>query len=262
MRKDAITIEESRVADEQASLAFPPFKERHRVFPAIFENRNHKKILDLAAGVGYVTQRVLEQYPAKIISHDLSPSCLKHLSKLGAPTLDFDIDSPDTGFPFASSSFDAVISLVTIEHVLFVDEFLSEINRILCEGGYLYISTPNYAAPEYLIEPVIHGRAYHHPSSPASRYEFYAHVRYFTFKTLGVMLEAHGFALEAVYLALPEGSERYQKLHQESKWKAFAFRNLMRLKAQLLPLHRAPEPILCLQKTSVMRPPRFKKVLL
>ncbi|KAA0209577.1 hypothetical protein EDM80_14640 [bacterium] len=72
MRKDAITIEESRVADEQASLAFPPFKERHRVFPAIFENRNHKKILDLAAGVGYVTQRVLEQYPAKIISHDLS----------------------------------------------------------------------------------------------------------------------------------------------------------------------------------------------
>jgi 2-polyprenyl-3-methyl-5-hydroxy-6-metoxy-1,4-benzoquinol methylase len=262
MRKDAITIEETRVADGQDDRNFPPFKERHRVFPAIFENRNHKKILDLAAGVGYVTKRVVEQYPAQIISHDLSPSCLRHLAKLGAPTLDFDIDSSETGFPFASGSFDAVISLVTIEHVLFVNEFLSELNRILCAGGYLYISTPNYAAWEYLAEPVIHARSYHDPLGPSSRYEFYAHVRYFTFKALGVLLEAHGFSLECTYIALPGGSEKYQKLYKESKLKALAFRNLMRLKAQLSPLHRASEPILCLQKMDEVRPPKFKKVLI
>lgn len=262
MRKDAITIEETRIADEQNDRNFPPFKERHRVFPDIFENRNHKKILDLAAGVGYVTKRVVEQYPAKVISHDLCPSCLKHLAKLGAPTLDFDIDNSETGFPFASGSFDTVISLVTIEHVLFVNEFLSELNRILCPGGYLYISTPNYAAWEYLAEPVIHARSYHDPLVPSSRYEFYAHVRYFTFKTLGILLEAHGFSLECTYIALPGGSEQYQKLYKESKPKALMFRNLMRLKAQLSSLHRASEPILCLQKTDVVRPPQFKKVLL
>lgn len=262
MRKDAITIEETRVADGMDEQNFPPFKERHRVFPAIFENRNHKKILDLAAGVGYVTQRLVEQYPAQVISHDLSPSCLRHLAKLGAPTLDFDIDNPETGFPFASGSFDAVISLVTIEHVLFVNEFLSELNRILCAGGYLYISTPNYAAWEYLAEPMVHARSYHDPLAPASRYEFYAHVRYFTFKTLGILLETHGFSLECTYIALPGGSEQYQKLYGESKIKALAFRSLMRLKAQLSPLHRAPEPILCLRKMDALRPPKFKKVLL
>lgn len=262
MRKDAINIEEARVADEELSLNFPPFKERHRVFPAVFENRNHKKVLDLAAGIGYVTQRLVESYPAKVISHDLSPSCLRHLAKLGAPTLRFDIDSSETGFPFSSGSFDAVISLVTIEHLLFVDEFLSELNRILCDGGYLYISTPNYAAPEYLLEPVLHARTFHDPIAPASRYEFYAHVRYFTFRTLGVLLDMHGFSLECVYIALPKGSERYQNLYQESKMKALAYRNLMWLKAKMFPLHRASEPILCLQKTAVTRPPIFKKVLI
>ncbi len=262
MRKDAIPVEESRVADEETSANFPPFKERHRVFPAIFEDRGHKRILDLAAGIGYVTRRIAEQYPAWVVSHDISPSCLRHLRALSAPTLNFDIDNGDAGFPFASGSFDTVISLVTIEHVLFVDEFLREINRILCEGGYLYISTPNYAAPEYLIEPVIHGRAFHDPIGPASKYEFYAHVRYFTFKTLGVLLDAQGFELDTVYLAMPEGSERYQKLYQTSKMKALIYRSLMRLKARLLPIHRASEPIFCMRKTTAPKPPVFKKVLL
>jgi len=262
MRKDAIKLEEGRVSDEELSDNFPPFKERHRVFPAVFEDRNHRRILDLAAGIGYVTQRLMDQYPATVISHDISPSCLKYLHKRGAVTLGFDLDNAEAGFPFASDSFDAVISLVTIEHLLFVDEFLSEINRILSDGGYLYISTPNYAAPEYLVEPVLHGRAYHHPFSPESRYEFLAHVRYFTFKTLGMMVDSHGFALDSVYLPIPDGSERYQQLTAQSKLKASAFRNLMWLKARIMPLDRASEPILCFQKTSTPRSPRFRKVIL
>ncbi|MBI5351461.1 MAG: class I SAM-dependent methyltransferase [Chloroflexi bacterium] len=261
MRKDSIKLEESRVADS-GLVDYPPFKERHRVFPAVFESRNHRKILDLAAGIGYVTQRLLDHYPATIISHDVSPSCLKNLHLRGAPTLSFDIDNAEISFPFASGTFDAVISLVTIEHLLFVNEFLSELNRILCDGGYLYISTPNYAAPEYLAGPVLHGRAFHDPISPASRYEFFAHVRYFTFKTLGGLVDSHGFALDSVYIALPDGSDRYQKLFKQSKLKALTFRSLMWVKAKLLPLYRSSEPILCFQKTSTPRPPRFRKVLL
>lgn len=261
MRKDNIKLEESRVA-ELGLVDYPPFKERHRVFPAIFEGRNHHKILDLAAGIGYVTQKLLDHYPAAIISHDVSPSCLKSLHQRGAPTLSFDIDNADISFPFASGSFDAVISLVTIEHLLFVNEFLSELNRILCDGGYLYICTPNYAAPEYLIGPVIHGRAFHDPISPTSRYEFFAHVRYFTFKTLEVLVDLHGFALDSVYIALPGGSDRYQKLLRQSKLKALTFRSLMWIKAKLLPAYRASEPILCFQKTSTSRSPGFRKILL
>lgn len=261
MRKDAIKLEESRVADSTV-LDFPPFKERHRVFPAVFEERKPRIILDLAAGIGYVTQRLLDDNSATVISHDISPSCLKHLRERGAPTLSFDIDNADVGFPFASGSFDTVISLVTIEHLLFLNEFLSEVNRILCDGGYLYISTPNYAAPEYLVGPVIHGRSFHDPLAPAARYEFFAHIRYFTFKSLGVLVNSHGFALDSVYIALPGGSERYQNLFKQSKLKALTYKSLMWLRHKVLPVYRASEPILCFQKTSTPRPPRFRKVLL
>ncbi len=261
MRKDAIKLEESRVADKGLP-DFPLFKERHRVFPAVFEKRSHKRILDLATSIGYVTQRLLDNYPATIISHDISPSCLKQLRARGATALSFDLDNADVCFPFTSGSFDAVISLVTIEHLLFVDEFLSEINRILCLGGYLYISTPNYAAFEYLVQPVLYGRTFHNPTSPAARYEFYAHVRYFTFKSLGLLLEAHNFSLDSVYIALPDGSDRFNRLREKSRLTASTYRSLMWLKTKLLPLSRAVEPIMCLQKTAIVQPPRFRKVIL
>ena len=261
MRKDAIRLEESRVAERELP-DFPLFKERHRVFPAVFEQRNHKRVLDLAAGIGYVTQRLMDDYPATVVSHDISPSCLKRLRARGAATLCFDLDNAEAGFPFPSGSFDAVISLVTIEHLLFVDEFLAEIRRVLCADGYLYISTPNYAAFEYLAEPVLHGRTFHNPTSPAARYEFYAHVRYFTFKSLGLLLESNGFSLDSVYIALPEGSDRFNRLRERSRLAASTYRSLMWLKAMALPLSRAVEPILCLQKTATVQPPRFRKVIL
>ncbi len=263
MRKDAIELEESRVAVTAPPEKHPPLMERHCVFPSIFENRNHHKILDLSAGLGYVTQRLIESYPATIISHDISPSCLMNLRQLRAPTLSFDIDSSNAGFPFASASFDAVISLVTIEHVLFANEFVSEIRRILCPEGYLYISTPNYAAPEYLIGPVFRGRSFHDPFTTSSGYEFYAHVRYYTFRTLKDFLETHGFVLDTVYLTTPRSSERYLKLKQQSRLKALIYKNLTWLKVNLLPPDRNPEPILCLQKTATPSPSRHcRKVVL
>lgn len=261
MRKDAIKLEEARVADSNHPEAYPPFKERHRLFPAIFENRQHHRILDLAAGVGYVTQRLLAGYPANVICHDIDPSCLNILHKTGAPTLSFDIDNNDLAFPFTSGSFDAVISLVTIEHLIFVNEFLSELHRILCESGYLYISTPNYAAPEYLVQPLIFGRSYHDPLSISSQYEFYAHIRYFTYRTILELIESHGFSFNTVYIALPTGSARYKELRSRSKLKAFVFRNIMWLRHHLLPAGWSSEPILCFQKTEQKFAIRHRKIV-
>lgn len=262
MRKDCVQLEEGRVGGQAHHQGFPQFKERHRIFPAVFEDRRHRVILDLAAGVGYVTRRVLEKYPAKVVSHDISPSCLGFLRNTGAPTVSFDIDHNEIGFPFASGAFDAVISLVTIEHVFFVDEFLQEIRRILRPGGYLYLSTPNYAAPEYTIRPLLFGRSFHDPLSPSSRYEFYAHVRYFTSRTLFEFAAAKGFRLDAVYIALPGGSARYQELYAASRLKARAFRGLMALRHRLLSWKWATEPVLCFQKADANKPHKFRKVLL
>lgn len=47
--------------------------------------------------------------------------------------------------PFKSESFDAVMSLTVLEHIVFVDEFLNEMNRVLKPNGTLIIDSPNWA---------------------------------------------------------------------------------------------------------------------
>jgi hypothetical protein len=80
-----------------------------------------------------------------------------------------------------------------------------------------------------------------------SKYEFYAHIRYFTYRTLLEYVSSFGFAPDTVYLPLPESSSRYQTLLKESKLKAVAFRNLMKVAYRLSPRWSA-EPVICFRK--------------
>ena len=261
MREFAIKQEQFRLSDGEKTIVFPEFKERHRVFPAIFENRQHKKILDSSAGIGYAASRIQDGYPSELVCNEISPMCLSALKKLNLPIVSFDLDDNTTSFPFADGSFDAVISLVTIEHLINVDYFIEEIKRVLCQDGFLYITTPNYAAPEYVLSPALYGRSYHNPLQESSRYEFYAHVRYFTYTTLLEFVSSFGFVLDTVYIARPGGSRQYQKLYEKSKIKAKIFQSLMSLRHQILHPRWASEPILCFQKSNKQEHAARKVVL-
>ena len=262
--KDAVRLEETRLRGIKEIQDYPAFHERHRVFPAVFENRQHKRILDIAAGVGCAAQRIQDNYPADMICNDISPTCLRILDKLGIPTVSFDIDDDERAFPFPDGHFDAIVSLATIEHVIHLDHFLKETCRVLSDNGYFYVSSPNYAALVYLPRFLLSGRTFNDPLSEASGYEFYAHVRNFTYRTLLEFVSSFGFTPDTVYLALPAGSSRYQALYARSKAKALAFRYAMWLMYNLLSPRWASEPILCFQKTSngVARNRKFRKVVL
>jgi SAM-dependent methyltransferase len=45
-------------------------------------------------------------------------------------------------FPFSDGEFDAVLTSEVLEHVFNPDEFLSEINRVLRNGGVLLLTVP------------------------------------------------------------------------------------------------------------------------
>ncbi len=258
----AIKNEETRLDEVGTIMDYPEFKERHRVFPALFEGRNHKRILESSAGVGYAAKRILDNYPANLVCNEISPSCFKTLRKLKTSLVSFNLDQEHTAFPFSNNSFDAVISLVTIEHLLNIDHFISEIRRVLCDGGYLYIATPNYAAPEYLVAPLVFGRSFHNPLSKSSRYEFYGHVRYFTYVTLLEYVASFGFAPDTVYIARPSGSDRYRRLYLKSKLKANIFRFVMSLRHRIFSPRWASEPIVCFQKTDCKPSGRIRKTVL
>ncbi len=54
-------------------------------------------------------------------------------------------------FPFKDESFDAVISLATLEHIIDIDHHMNEIRRILKKDGDLFLSVPNYSGIHFVI---------------------------------------------------------------------------------------------------------------
>lgn len=261
MRNEAIELEELRLQDINDLSDYQAHHERHRIFPAVFENREQSKILDVAAGVGVVGKRIVDQYPAEMLCNDICPKCLQTLEKSGLKTVSFDIDDKEKAFPFADGHFDAVIALATIEHLINIDHFVEEISRILRDGGYLYISAPNYAGLTYLLPFLLSGKTFHDPLSDPSRYEFYAHVRYFTYRTLLEYISSYDFTPDTVYLPLPESSSRYVSLRQKSLLKATLFRSAMNVVYRLSPRWSA-EPVICFQKSGKGRKGTIRKVIM
>ncbi len=262
--KTAVAIEEKRLEGMTGIEDYPWFKERHRVFPAVFEDRQHKRVMDISAGMGCAAQRIRDLYPAKIICNDITPTCVTALRKIGLETVSFDLDDDTQPYPFPDGSFDAIVSLVTIEHLIHVDDFIQQIHRLLEPNGYLYVSTPNYAAPEYVGRVLFTGQSYHDPlGDPDTRYEFYAHVRYFTYKTLLSFVASFGFTPVAAYIAKPAGSARFRELSQKNRLAAVSIQSLMTLYYSVFPPTYASEPILCFRKGAAPAGrEKFRKVVL
>lgn len=261
MRTDAVDLEEGRLEGIESMEDYTSVHERHRIFPDIFENRGHRSILDISAGVGIVGKRVKDLYGGEIVCNEISPTALKTMERAGLETVSFDIDDASHPFPLADGRFDAVISLATIEHLVNIDHFVREIRRILSEEGRFYVSAPNYSGILYLLPFLWTGKTFHDPMSKGSRYEFYAHIRYFTYRTLVEYVSSFGFSPEAVYLGLPKESSNFERLEKRSRLLAGLFRTCMKLVYRCSP-RWASEPVICFRKSGDGGPTRIRKVIL
>jgi len=229
--------------------SYPWFHERHRVFPSIFEQRGHRRILDVASGMGVIARRIEQRYSHDLlVCNDICSDCLRSLRASGFTASCFDLDDDNSSFPFGDGSFDAIIALATIEHLLHVDHFLTEVHRLLNDRGCLYLSAPNYAGLAYLVPLLLTGRTFHNPLSQHDRYEFYAHVRYFTYRTLLEYVSTFGFSPDTVYLPLPEGSARYRRLRARSKPLGAVVRLAAKTIYYAVSPRWASEPVICFAK--------------
>jgi SAM-dependent methyltransferase len=249
MRTDAINLEDGRLKGLNLEN-YPWYNERHRIFPQVLNGKKIRRVLDIAAGVGVVGKRIQDQLNCFMLCNDISSESLQNLKRNNLRSISFDLDDSDAQFPFADESFDAVISLATVEHIINLDHHLNEINRILAPDGYFYISAPNYSGIQFSIPFLLTGRTFHNPLVEGlPKYEFYAHVRYFTYKTLLEFVASFGFKPRAVYLPLPERSSRFMALSKKSRLMAKAFRYAMWFLYKCLPPRWAFHPILCFSKS-------------
>ena len=259
MREDAVILEDGRL-DGLDLDNYPWIYERHRIFPQVMKNENYNSILDIAAGMGVVAKRIRDGYPCLMVCNDITPSCLKSLKANGLDTVSFDLDDPDAKFPFKDETFDAVISLATLEHILNLEHHMNEIKRILKKDGHLYISTPNYSGMYFMLKFIFTGRTFHDPlGTHLQKYEFLAHIRYFTYKTLLDYIRSFGFKADKVYLPLPKSSSRYLRMRKKLFPIALFFKFIMFILYRLLPPRWALHPVLRFSKTDIGRYGQAKK---
>lgn len=100
------------------------------------------RVLDLGCGTAYGSAE-LAAHEARVIGMDrVTPAAEARRSAARF------VRGELRGLPFASASFDLVVSFQVIEHLLDPTEYLREITRVLRPAGTLLLTTPNLLQSE------------------------------------------------------------------------------------------------------------------
>ena len=114
----------------------------HRYFFASNYIEN-KIVLDIACGIGYGCNIMKNKHTsAFVIGGDNYFNGLKYGKNVFQKEIKF-CQLDVTKLPFKDSTFDVVVSMETIEHLLDTTGFLREVYRVLQDGGLFICSTPN-----------------------------------------------------------------------------------------------------------------------
>jgi len=120
-----------------------------------------RRFLDAGCGDGYGTR-----YLSECVDHaygiDIDPTAVAHArARYRSARTDFAaMDCTKLGF--ASGTFDFITSFEVIEHFGAVDDFLSEIHRVLAPSGVFIVSTPNKTRTPAGVNP-FHDKEYTAP---------------------------------------------------------------------------------------------------
>jgi ubiquinone/menaquinone biosynthesis C-methylase UbiE len=124
--------------------AFDRFVAWCRFRAARFYVRRHARVCDLGCGLGSDFLRWLGPHISLGVGVDLQVSARQ---ARGQRAIIGDI----LGLPMRSASFDHVVMLAVLEHLVEPDRVLREAYRILAPGGSLIMTWPNAA-----VDPVLH----------------------------------------------------------------------------------------------------------
>lgn len=116
---------------------------------------NGDAVLDAGCGVGYGA-RTLADRGAVLHGIDIEPAAIRAAMERGAPG-DFRVGDLHE-LPYADGTFKGVVSFEVIEHLAHPERFLDEVVRVLAEGGWCVLSTPN---PRYEVDNQFHERELH-----------------------------------------------------------------------------------------------------
>lgn len=141
-KKDEIL---ERITDEGKGYLLQSHAVRYRFVLPYLEG---KDVLEVGCGTCYGMGKMLTGLKS-IVGIDISLDALRY-GQLAYPENRLKAVQADCeALPFPDKSFDAVISFEVMEHLPDSKKYLSEISRVMQDGGYLFLSTPNKRFLEY-----------------------------------------------------------------------------------------------------------------
>jgi ubiquinone/menaquinone biosynthesis C-methylase UbiE len=142
------------------------------------------KILEIGCGIGSVVNELSKQ-GYNITGTDISSKAITYgLEKY--PDIHLEVQ-PAEALPYENESFDTVLSFDLFEHIAKIDKHVSEVFRVLRNGGYYLFQTPNKYS-NVVFETL------YHKSFKWRR----AHPSLHTPKQLKRRLSEHGFEMQFV----------------------------------------------------------------
>ena len=153
--------------------------ERHKILSKLVSS--NVLLLDVGCGDGsfnHVLNKV--QY----IGVDINRQVIKKAKSRGIEVMLASCDY----LPFKDETFDVCSMIEVIEHLYFPKRALREIHRVLKKNGKLLLATPNFVNFIDRIN-VLMGT---HPIAGTE----HLHIRFFTWKSLNLLLKSCGFKLE------------------------------------------------------------------
>ncbi len=163
--------------------------ERNRVLKRIYHNGTGKKILDLGAGNGKISQFFLD-CGYDVYGIEWTKAGVEHLTKIGVKAQKMDLEK----FPYdyENEYFDEIFWGDNIEHLYFPETVTKEIYRILKPGGRLVLSTPNHGWIINRLYYLFMGVPRRTEGQKTKIWEW-QHIRYFNKPTIKEFLNHCGF---------------------------------------------------------------------
>jgi len=98
------------------------------------------RCLDAGCGDGEFL-KILNSFGFEVMGIDGDPEYVNRGRRLNLPVIQANLEE---GIPFPEESFDLVVCLEVLEHIVRSEFLVSEIYRVLRKGGMCLVSTPNY----------------------------------------------------------------------------------------------------------------------
>ena len=185
-------------------------QKNREVILGMAEENPRAKLLDCGCSDGEFTNKLADKIGSRAVyGIEFVEEVAKRAEEKGITVYHSNLDKD---FPIESDTFDVVMANQIIEHLYNSDLLVKEIYRVLKNGGYAIVSTPNLASfhnliallfgkqpfPAHVSTEAILGNSFDpkHGMKHGSKGEI--HVRVFTYEALKELFEYYGFRVEKI----------------------------------------------------------------